>query len=316
MRSIQNKLFRNGRQKRRLSRDVSDNIQYYLMMSFTLILAFIFCYLPLFGLVIAFQNYGAGKPFLGPGVEWVGLKWFKQFVSSFYFTRIIRNTIRLSLMSLCIGFPVPIIFSLFLNEARSDGFKKTVQTISYMPHFLSAVIVAGIVKSFLDNDGIIIQLLGYVGIHLTAVNTSQGAFPWIYLFTSIWMGFGWSSILYLSTIAGIDPGLYEAAAIDGAGRLKCIWYITLPCMMPLITIQLILAIGGILGADSELILQLYNPSVYETADVLGTYMYRETLLKADYSYGTASGLLLSMIAFGLTYIANSVCRRLTDWSMW
>ena len=301
---------------RTLSRNASDNIQYYLMMSVTLILAFVFCYIPMFGIIIAFQDYGAGRPFLGTGVKWVGLRWFKEFVSSYYFTRIIVNTVRMSLMSLCIGFPVPIIFALILNEVRSEFFKKVVQTISYMPHFLSAVVVAGIVKSFLANDGIIVQIFGNLGITLNAVNTNQQAFPWIYLFTSIWMNFGWSSILYLSTIAGIDLGQYEAAEIDGATRLQRIRYITLPSLMPLITIQLILAIGGILGANTELILQLYNSSVYATADVLGTYMYREALIKADYSYGTASGLLLSAIAFGLTWMANSMCRKFTDWSMW
>lgn len=299
-----------------MRRDIKNNIQYYALMLIPMLLMLIFHYLPLSGLVIAFQDYGPGKSFFGPDVEWVGLKWFKKFVDSFYFSRILRNTLRLSFMGLIFGFPVPIIFAIVLNEVKNSKFRKTIQTFSYLPHFLSAVIVAGIVNTFIADDGIITTLLSHINIDITGLNVNKGAFPWIYTITQIWMSFGWNSILYLSTITSIDPGQYEAAAIDGAGRLKRIWHITIPGLMPLIMIQLIMSIGGILGANSELILQLYNSAVYETADVIGTFTYRETLLKGTYSYGTACGLLLGLFGFVLTYIANMISRKTTDWSMW
>lgn len=311
---------REKREKNFLKRDVSENIQYYVMMFPTLALIFLFNYVPLFGIVIAFQNYMAGKPFFGPKVEWVGLKWFKEFVNSFYFKRIIRNTVRINLMEIAIGFLVPIIFALLVNEIRNTKFKKITQTISYLPHFLSSVIAAGIVIRLISSDGVItkfINIIGSVaGFEVKSLTTSIEAFPWIYVLTGIWKGFGWASILYLSTISSVDPGLYEAAAIDGAGRLKRIWHITLPAMAPLITIKLIMEIGGLLGANTDLILNLYNPSVYESADVLGTFMYRETLQGGKFSYGTAAGLLMSGIGFVLTYTANTISRKFTDYSMW
>lgn len=304
------------KEKKILKRDVSENIQYYLMMSVTLILIFIFFYLPMFGIVIAFQDYYAGKPFFGEGVDWVGLKWFKEFVTSYYFRRIIRNTLRLNFMGLLFGFTVPIIFALVVNEIRLVKFKKFTQTVSYLPHFLSSIIVAGMVSRFIADDGIITMFLNTIGFEAHSLNVNIGAFPWIYTFTNIWKSFGWSSILYLSTISSIDPGLYEAAHIDGAGRLKCMWYITLPSMASLITIQLIMAIGGMLGSNTDMILAMYNGAVYESADVIGTYVYREALRGGRFSYGTASGLFMSVFAFILTYLANRISRATTEYSMW
>lgn len=299
-----------------LKRDTKDNIQYYLLMFMPLVLIFVFSYLPMGGLVIAFQDYVSGRPFFGEGVQWVGLKWFKEFVNSYYFTRILRNTLVINLMNLVLGFGVPILFALVVNEIRLKKFKQFTQTVSYLPYFLSAVVAAGMVVNFIDKDGIITRLLQALGFEAKGLNANANAFPWIYTLTSIWKSFGWSSIIYLSTITAIDPGLYEAASVDGAGRLKKIWHITIPAMMPLIMIQLILSIGNMLMANTELILLLYNSSVYKTADVIGTYVYRESLMGGKFSYGTASGLLMSVFSFALVYIANTVSRKTTEFSMW
>lgn len=299
-----------------LSRDLKDNIDYYLMMLIPLALIFIFSYLPMFGLVIAFQDYSVGRPFIGEGVKWVGLKYFERFTKSFYFTRIMRNTLVLNIMGLFMGFWVPIVFALVVNEIHNSKFRKFTQTVSYMPNFISTVVMAGMFLSFIASDGIITQALNALGFQAKSLNANKQFFPWFYTLLGVWKGFGWNSILYLSTITGIDPALYESADVDGAGRLKKIWYITLPQMLPLIMIQLIFAIGGMLGSNTDLILLLYNSSVYETADVIGTFVYRETLMGGKYSYGTASGLLMSVLSFALVFSANATARKLTDFSIW
>lgn len=299
-----------------LSRDVKDNIEYYLLMAIPLLLIFVFCYLPMFGLVIAFQDYSVGRPFLGAGVKWVGLKHFQKFVSSYYFSRILRNTLILNIMNLFMGFWVPIAFAIVVNEIRNSKFRKFTQTVSYMPNFISTVVVAGMFLSFIASDGIITMALQAIGIQAKSLNANKEFFPWLYTFISVWKGFGWSSILYLSTITAIDPALYESADVDGGTRLQKIWYITLPSMLPLIMIQLIFAIGGMLGSNTDMILLLYNPSTYATADVIGTFVYRETLMGGKYSYGTASGLLMSIFSFILVFSANMVARKTTDYSIW
>ena len=299
-----------------LKRDVRDNIDYYLMMLVPFKLIFIFSYLPMFGLVIAFQDYSAGRPFLGEGVKWVGLKHFSKFVNSYYFSRILRNTLVLNLMNLAMGFWVPIVFALTVNEIPFPRFKKFTQTVSYMPNFISSVVVAGMVISFIANDGIVTRLINGMGFQVKSINANAAAFPWVYTLTNVWKSFGWSSILYLSSITAIDPALYESAEIDGATRLQKIWFVTLPFMLPLIVIQLIFAVGGMLSSNTDMVLLLYNSAVYSTADVIGTYVYRESLLGAKYSYGTASGLILSVMSFILVYAANWVSRKLTDFSLW
>lgn len=302
--------------RRAAGRDIKDNMELYAMMLPVLILIFVFSYVPMFGLVIAFQNYVPGAAFLGEGVQWVGLKHFADFVGSFYFPRIIRNTLVLSLLGLAAGFWVPIAFSLLLNELVSARFKKFVQTASYLPHFISSVVVAGMVLSFVANDGVVFKALELLGVKPRPITTNPGAFPWIYTLTNIWKTFGWSSILYLSTISSIDPALYEAAEIDGANRWRQVWHVTVPFMVPLIVIQLIFAVGAVAASNTELILLLYNPATYSTSDVIGTYVYREGLLGGKFSYGTASGMLMGVISFLLVYGSNRLSGKLTDYSLW
>ena len=304
------------KKRRPMKKDTKDNIQYYLYMLPVMLLIFIFCYVPMFGILIAFQDYKAGDAFISSSTVWVGLKHFKNFISSFYFSRIIKNTLFINLLGLLLGFCTPIVFALLLNEVVFPKLKKLIQTVSYMPHFISTVVVVSMFLSYIGDNGIIPKLLSMFGVSVTSLNTNAGFYPWYYTIINVWKGFGWGSILYLSTISSIDPGLYEAAEIDGAGRWRKMWYITLPQMKNLIMIQLILNIGSMLSSNTEMILLFYNPAVYSTMDVIGTYVYRDSLLGGRYSFGTACSLLISVLSFALMWIANKVSSKVTDFSLW
>jgi putative aldouronate transport system permease protein len=270
----------------------------------------------MYGVVIAFQDYFPGNPFIGPDVRWVGFKHIIRFVSSEYFSRIIRNTLVLSGLNLAFGFTMPILFALLLDQLRALSFRKLTQTASYMPYFISTVVVAGMVISFINTNGIVTNILVFFGLERMDFRLSKSAFPWIYTITNIWKGFGFGSILYYATITAIDPQLYESAKIDGANRWQQVLYITLPGIQRIIAINLIMAIGGILGANSDLILLLYQPATYEVADVIGTYVYREGIVGGNFSYSAAVGLFMSLIGFVLTFTANRVSNKLTDYGLW
>jgi len=302
---------------KRMSFRLRDNMQLYLIMLPVLIHIFIFSYIPMYGVIIAFQNYYPGKPFFSlHETDWVGFQHFIDFFNGPYFGRLMRNTFLLSFYFLVFGFWVPILFALLLNELKSGVFKKYVQTASYLPHFISNVVVAGMVLSFINTDGIVNAIVKLFGGTPVALNTEPGYFPAIYTITSIWKSFGWSSILYLAAMSSVDPHLYEAAKMDGANRFKQMLHITLPSIRPTIFILLIFAIGNLLSANSEFILLIYNPMVYETADVIGTYLYRDGLLGGNFSSGTAVGLFISLINFTLLYIANSLSRKYSDYALW
>ena len=293
-----------------------EMLQYYSLLIPVLTLIFVFCYIPMYGIVIAFQDYLPGSPFIGEGVRWVGLKYFERFIGGEYFMRLIRNTLVLSGLNLAFGFSVPILFALLMDQIKTTWLKKTIQTASYMPYFISSVVVAGMVISFIDTDGLVMQLLGVFGVPKQNLRINSGAFPWIYTVTNVWKSFGFGSILYFSTISSIDPGQYEAARIDGANRWMQVWHITLPGLRNIIAINLIMAIGGILNANSELILLMYTPATYDVADVIGTYTYRMGIEGGQYSYTTAAGLFMSLIGFALTFAANKVSNRLTGYGLW
>ncbi|WP_018756937.1 ABC transporter permease [Paenibacillus terrigena] len=303
---------------KRVSFRLRENMQLYLIMLPVLLHIFIFSYIPMYGIVIAFQNYYPGKPFFSfESANWVGLQHFIDFFSGPYFGRLMRNTFLLSFYTLVFGFWVPILFALLLNELKSGIFKKFVQTASYLPHFISNVVVAGMVLSFINADGIINAMVKLFGGESTvALNTEAGYFPAIYTITNIWKSFGWSSILYLASMSSVDPHQYEAAKMDGANRFKQMLHITLPSIRPTIFILLIFAVGNLLSANSEFILLIYNPMVYETADVIGTYLYRDGLLGGNFSSGTAVGLFISLINFSLLYIANTLSRKYSDYALW
>lgn len=279
---------------------------------------FIFHYIPMYGVAIAFQDYYPGSPFISfdGSVKWVGLKHFIKFLSGPYFGRLFKNTFLLSFYILIFGFWIPIAFALLINELNDGFLKKFVQTASYLPYFISTVVVAGMVLSFINTDGVINSIVKLLGKKAIPFNTEPGYFSAIYTITNIWKTFGWNSILYLSSISSIDPNIYEAAKIDGAGRFRQAINITIPSILPTIVILLVFAIGGLLSANTEFILLVYNPAIYERADVIGTYVYREGLMSGNFSFGTAVGLFTSLVNFGLLYLANGSSRKLTDYALW
>lgn len=305
------------RRRRYTKEQIHENVELYLIMLPVLILIFLMCYLPLYGLAIAFQDYSPGMPFfsLTENIKWVGFKHFANFINGKYFGRLMGNTILLSVYNLVFGFWVPIVFALLLNEVRNLRFKKFVQTASYLPYFISAVVVAGMVLSFIDMDGIINKIIVLFGGAATPLNTSPSAFPVIYTITNVWKSFGWNSILYLSTMSAIDPALYESARLDGANRLQQMWHVTIPSILPTIAIMLIMAVGGILGSNTDLILLLYNTATYPTADVIGTYIYRVGIEGGQFSYTAAVGIFSSVINFALVFVANFISNKVTNYGL-
>lgn len=274
----------------------------------------IFCYLPMYGIIIAFKRFEFNKGFLGS--PWVGLKYFEIFISGPYFWRLIRNTFLLSLYSLLWGFPIPIVFALFLNELRSNKFKRFVQTISYMPHFLSLVIVVGLLKQLTSEGSIINSLIQQLGGQPVNFFMQSEWFRTLFITSGVWQEFGWGAIIYLAALSSIDTQLYESARIDGAGRWRCMWHITLTGIRPTIIILLILSMGNLLSVGADKVLLLYSPAIYETSDIISTYVYRMGILRADYSYGTAVGLMNSVIAFIFVICANYLGKKFSEVSIW
>lgn len=306
------------RRSRRSRYVLRENIELYSLFLPAALLIILFSYIPLWGLVIAFQDYLAGNSIfaLNETVKWVGLKHFRRFVNSIYFGRLIGNTLRLSVLDLLFGFTMPIIFALLLNEVRSLKYKKFVQTASYLPHFISTVVAAGMMLSFLEMGGVVNSLAGALGIAPKEYIAYPNYYPAIYTITNVWKGFGFSSILYFSTISSIDPVLYESAKMDGATRWQQIKHITLPGIRFIIAVQLVLQVGKVLNTNTDLALLLYRPSTYSTSDVIGTYIYREGISGGKYSYTTAIGLFMSVIGFILTFVTNKISNKLTGYGMW
>lgn len=275
----------------------------------------IFNYIPMYGVVIAFKKYNIIKPI--SSAPWVGLKNFRDFFQDDSFWFVIKNTLGISFYKLIIGFPLPIIFALFLNEVKSFRFKKIVQTISYLPHFLSWVILGGIMMTWLSDVGIINNIL--MALHIIKepiVYLGEPKYFWgIVVASDIWKELGWSAIIYLAAIAGVDPEMYEAATIDGAGRFRRMWSITLPCIKPTISILFILAIASILNSNFDQIFILRNSLNSSTSDVIDVFVYRMGLQLGRYSYATAVGLFKSVIAFILLFTANTVSKKLNDTSI-
>jgi putative aldouronate transport system permease protein len=275
----------------------------------------VFLYFPMYGLQIAFKNFTPAKGIWGS--EWVGFKHFISFYQSYYIWRLLRNTVMISLYELVFGFPAPILLALLLNELRNRVFKNFVQSVTYLPHFISIVVVAGMMVDFLAGDGLINKLTGMFGIPSVSFLIVPDWFRSIYVSSGIWQGVGWGSIIYLAAIAGIDPSLYEAAKTDGAGRFRQIMHITIPGILPTVIIMLILRFGTLLaGGSLEKILLLYNSTTYETADVISTFVYRRGLLQMDYGFSAAVGLINNIMNFILLVSANAISRRINDTSLW
>ncbi|EFW38623.1 ABC transporter permease [Treponema phagedenis] len=280
-----------------------------------LVSVFIFSYIPMYGIIIAFQNYNPMKGFFGS--DFVGLKYFRQFIQNPYLFRLLRNTLLLGIYSLLWGFPASIILALLLDQLKNRHFKKLVQTISYMPYFISVIVVVGIISNFCAiDDGIFNKLRIWLGLEQISYVTNPAYFRSIFISSGIWQGIGWGSIIYLAALSKIDPNLIEAATIDGANRLQKVRHITWPAILPTTTIMLILSISGILQTNFQKVLLLYSEATYETADVISTYVYREGILGGRFEYTTAIGLLMSFVSFILLVLANTISKRLTENSLW
>ena len=288
---------------------------WYAMMVLPVAYLVIFHYVPMAGIVLAFQDYKMGRGVFGS--DWVGFKWFIQFFESFYFWRLMRNTLLLSFYSIVFGFPMPIIFALMLNEMKVLPLKRVVQTVSYLPHFISLVIIVGMLVTFLSpNNGIVnivIKSLGGEPINFLGL---QRWFRPLYIGSGIWQHFGFSSIIYLAAIAGISQELYDAAEVDGASRIQRIRFITIPGMAPTIIILLILNLGRALAVDFEKVLLMYTPATYEVADVIATYVYRRGIIDSKYGFASAVGLFANVINLGFLVVFNRLARRFTDTSLW
>ncbi|OPJ59273.1 ABC transporter permease [Clostridium oryzae] len=302
----------------KLKRDLTiirKDWQLYSLLVLPLIYYVIFKYGPMIGNVIAFRKFVPGGPALG--TEWVGMKYFNMFIHDATFWHVFKNTLVLSGLSLVIGFPIPIIFALLLNELKSNKFKRVVQTASYLPYFLSTVIVAGLIMQILSpSNGVINMIIkALTGKTIDFLGEAKW-FSTVYVGSGVWQGMGWGAILYLAALSGINMELYEAARIDGANRWKQTIHITIPGIMPTIVTLLILNIGGLLNVGFEKILLLYSPLTYSTADVISTYLYRLGLQSNSFSYATAIGLFEAIIGLILVGTANFVSRKLTENSLW
>ena len=287
----------------------------YLLLLPAFVVIVLFSYQPMYGAIIAFKNY---NPLLGIwNSPWVGSRQFQRLFNSMFFWRVLKNTILISFYNLVWGFPMPIILAILLNEITITKIKRTVQTITYLPHFLSWVIIGGFVFNLLSpSQGLLVSVSKLLGFRYNiALLADPRYFRTILVASSIWQNVGWGTILYLAAITGIDPELYDAAGIDGAGRFRKMWNITLPGIMPTIATLLILRMGGVMNSNFEQIFVLYSPSVYSVGDIISTYVYREGIERANYSFTTAMDLFRSVINFGFIIITNKISRVLGR-SMW
>lgn len=294
--------------KTRALQDFKRNKWKYLIFVPVLIYLLIFNYKPMYGVVIAFQRF---RPARGiSGSDWVGLDHFISMWSDYYFPRSIRNTITISALTILFSFPAPVMLALLLNEVKCVRFKKAIQTITYMPHFIALVVVCGMIISFSTSNGFLTDLVVFFGGKRQNILANPSYFYPIYILSGIWQNIGWDSIIYLAALSGIDQEQYEAARVDGAGRLKQMWHITLPGLVPTISMLLILKMGSVLSVGSDKILLLYQPVTYSVADVISTYTYRKGMIDANYSYSTAVGLFNSTVNILFLLVSNKLSKKM------
>lgn len=304
-----------SRKKNTLWRRMVRNWELYLFIAPAFLYFLIFHYGPMYGIQIAFKNF---IPTLGiTGSPWVGFDHFVRFFNSYYFWDLLWNTLSISLYELAIGFPLPIILALAFNEVRDSFFKRTVQTVTYAPHFISVVVMSGMIITFLTpSTGMIVNLVEFLGFNPPQFLTDPAWFKTVYVLSGVWQSTGWGTIIYLAALSGVDPQLHEAAVVDGASRFKRILHINLPAIVPTITILLILNMGSILGVGFEKILLLQNPLNMESSDVISTFVYRSGLVDAQYSFSTAVGLFNSVVNAILLLTVNQIARRTSENSLW
>lgn len=300
-----------------LGKDLKKYSGAYVLVIPVVIFYILFCYKPMYGLLIAFKNF---RPGLGiwksPWAGDFGFEHFLDFFHSYYFGRVLKNTLIISFTTILVSFPAPIIFALLLNEVKNQKFKRVVQTISYLPHFISMVIVCSMVTMFTSNTGVITYLLSLFGYPEISLLSRPENFVPIYVISGIWQELGWSAIIYIAALAGVDQELYEAAKIDGAGRWQQTIHVTLPGISNTIIIMFILRMGNVMSVGHEKIILLYNPGIYDTADVISTFVYRKGLVEAQYSYSSAVGLFNSVINFITVLVFNKLSKKFSEVSLW
>lgn len=301
--------------KRPLKKKLWACRELYLLLLLPLAWYLIFRYFPIYGIQIAFRDYRPVRGFWGS--KWVGWKNFERFFHSFYFGRIIGNTLSINLLSLLIGFPIPIVFALLLNEIKNVRYKKVLQNVTYIPHFLSTVVLVSILQMiFNPNTGVYNMLRMQLGLKTTNYFATTTAFQPMYILSGLWQNMGWDSILYIAALAGVDQAMYEAATIDGATRLQKIRYIAIPSIMSTIIIMLLMRCGQIMNIGYEKVLLMQNDLNRASSDVISTYVYRVGMLEGNYSYSTAINLFNSLCNIVLLYTANFIARRLGETSLW
>ncbi len=299
--------------KEAIRKDLKKNKVVYLMAVPALVFFIVFAYMPMFGLLMAFQDY---KPKLGVlHSPFIGFQHFIDFFNSIYFVRTLRNTLVISILDLVVSFPITIIFALLLNEIKNVKFKRTVQTVSYMPYFISMVVVAGIIVDFCSSRGVITSMVSFFsGSNQNLLSMPQYWRP-IYIISGLWQGLGFGAIIYVAALSGVDQELYEAAVVDGANRWQQTWHITLPGISSTIIIMLILRVGSLMAVGYEKTILLYNSQIYETADIISSYVYRKGLQEFNYGYSTAVSMFNSLINFILLMISNHISKVYSETSL-
>lgn len=300
----------------KIKKHMKKNWQYYVLLFIPIVYYIVFRYIPMAGNIIAFRRYRAGRSIFGD--EWSGLKYFKQFIGDRTFWRAFRNTLSLNLIYLLVRFPLTLIFALLLNEIKNIHWKKFVQTVSYLPHFISMVIVTGMIRELVSTSGPINALIKHFGGSPVSFIALPQWFTTIFVTSGVWQSLGWGTILYLAAISNINPSLYEAAEVDGANHFQRVWHVTIPCILPTITTLLILDIGGLIGSGGafEKVFLLYNPMTYEKADIISTFVFRLGLGSGNYSYATAVGLFEGLLNLILLSIANRISKKLSGSGLW
>ena len=295
------------RRKKSLGRRIADNWQLYLLLLIPVVLTIVYKYIPMYGIQIAFRDYKASRGIVGS--KWVGLEWFDRFFTAPTCGRMIKNTILLSLFSLLWGFPVPIILSLCINQLRFPRYKRVVQTVLYAPHFISIMVVCGMIRIFLSPSGGLINLIA--GTHIDFL-TEAGAFRTIYVASGIWQEAGWGTIIYLASLSSIDASLYEAAKVDGASVFQRILHIDIPCLLPMIILQLIMSVSGLMSVGFEKAYLLQTDLNRATSDIIAIYVYEQGIVSAKYELGTAVGLFNTAINIVLLVIVNRIAKKFGD----
>lgn len=300
--------------RRSFRKDWKTRKAVYIMLVPVLVYYVIFHYLPMFGIVISFQNYKPAKGIARS--NWVGFKNFTSFFEGPYAWRVIKNTIVLSLYQLIVGFPAPIILALMLNEMKCEKYKRVCQTLTYLPHFISLVVICGIIRTFTSSTGLITIILSAFGMEQQNLLARPEYYRTIYVLSGVWQNIGWGSIIYLATLTNVNQELYEAAELDGANRLQKIIHVNIPALVPIIAIQLIMRIGNMMSEGSEKTILLYNPITYDVSDIISSYVYRMGLERQSFSSATAVGLFNSFINMALVIFANWFSRTVVNESLW